>query len=120
MPRRKQMKKLDDMGYVRMGKKREHVIIWEQHFGSIPDGWVVHHIDEDRSNNKIENLQCMSKGAHQRLHKKRKPCSVCGKPSNARQLCIKHYTEWHRKTFGRGNAMPKHENRKIHMEKRDD
>lgn len=28
----------------------------------------VHHIDEDRTNNAIDNLMCMSPGDHQRLH----------------------------------------------------
>lgn len=104
--------RIDSVGYVpapigSRSKKREHVLIWEKHNKMVvPKGWVVHHINEDRTDNRIENLQAMTRGDHQRLHRKPKPqCVVCGRPQNARGLCNGHYTEWHRKTFGRGNKM---------------
>lgn len=34
-----------------------HRIIWEIHYGEIPEGLVIDHIDGDRSNNKIDNLR---------------------------------------------------------------
>ena len=43
----------------------------------------VHHIDEDKSNNNVNNLHCINKLLHQKLHKtiypKTKNCVVCGK-----------------------------------------
>ena len=39
---------------------RLHRVVWEFHFGVIPDGNHVHHADGDRANNQIENLQCIS------------------------------------------------------------
>jgi hypothetical protein len=37
-----------------------HRLIWEHVNGEIPEGKVIDHIDFDRSNNKIENLQCIT------------------------------------------------------------
>ena len=41
---------------------------WEAHHGAVPNGFVVHHDDEDRLNNAIENLACMTNAEHLRLH----------------------------------------------------
>jgi len=43
---------------VKLHKKKYYVhrIIWNLHFGTIPKKLVIHHIDEDSSNNKITNL----------------------------------------------------------------
>lgn len=45
-----------------------HRHVWERHNGPIPDGFDVHHIDHDRSNNDPENLVCLAKDEHTRLH----------------------------------------------------
>lgn len=34
----------------------------------IPKGFVVHHLDEDKTNNDLNNLSLMTNGAHARLH----------------------------------------------------
>lgn len=40
------------------GKKfRVHRLIWEMHFGSIPQGMFIDHIDANPGNNRIENLR---------------------------------------------------------------
>lgn len=40
------------------GKKlRAHRLIWEMHNGPIPDGYVVDHINQDPSDNRLENLR---------------------------------------------------------------
>jgi len=41
-----------------------HRAIWLDHFGSIPDKHHVHHIDSNRKNNRIENLQCLDGFTH--------------------------------------------------------
>ena len=47
----------------------------------------VHHIDEDKTNNSVENLQIMTMAEHQKLHKQiyepMKICIVCGKEYEA-------------------------------------
>ena len=43
----------------------------------------VHHLNEDKADNRVENLKCMTMLEHQRLHKQflseTKICEVCGK-----------------------------------------
>ena len=45
-----------------------HRYVWEKENGAIPDGFDIHHIDEQRSNNSIDNLECLSKSEHTRLY----------------------------------------------------
>lgn len=42
----------------------QHRIVWELHFGPIPEGSVIDHIDRDKSNNRIENLRCTSQSSN--------------------------------------------------------
>ena len=51
------------------GYAKEHVVVWEKHHGEIPKGSVIHHIDEDKQNNNIENLACVSKKDHDKLNR---------------------------------------------------
>jgi len=46
----------------------EHRLIYSLHNGRIPKNYVVHHKDGNKTNNNIENLQAMSKKAHNELH----------------------------------------------------
>lgn len=48
--------------------KRLHITVWRYHNGEVPKGYHVHHIDEDRTNNQIENLALMEAGMHSSLH----------------------------------------------------
>lgn len=49
----------------------EHVLVMEKHIGrKLNANEVVHHIDHDRGNNDISNLQLMTKSEHSRLHRK--------------------------------------------------
>ena len=36
---------------------RSHRVVWEMFNGPIPKGWVIDHIDQCRTNNRIENLR---------------------------------------------------------------
>ena len=38
-------------------RKRMHVYMWEYFNGPVPDGCHVHHMDEDKGNNSIENFR---------------------------------------------------------------
>jgi hypothetical protein len=50
------------------GRQLLHRDVWEYHNGSIPKGWDIHHIDNNRSNNAIENLECLPKPEHTRRY----------------------------------------------------
>ena len=45
-----------------------HRACWEAYWGMIPKGYVVHHVDGDKLNNEIENLQCMTRSEHSSYH----------------------------------------------------
>jgi len=45
-----------------------HRYIWECEVGAIPDGWDIHHIDNNRANNVINNLECLPKAEHTRKY----------------------------------------------------
>lgn len=45
-----------------------HRYVWEVEIGPIPEGWDIHHINEDKSDNRVENLECLSKAEHTRRY----------------------------------------------------
>lgn len=61
-------------GYLEITRGRHkgrglHVVIAEQHLGRrLRPNEVVHHIDEDKQNNNISNLQVMTRAEHARIH----------------------------------------------------
>lgn len=81
-------KKIDSNGYVQVyvgpkssdkcthtgrghynGSVREHILIMTEHLGRpLEKGEVVHHIDGDKTNNSIDNLQLMSVAEHNVCH----------------------------------------------------
>ena len=81
---------LDRNGYRMIGVTKfyeaEHRIIWKKHKGPIPEGMHVHHKDEDKLNNDIDNLELIDPITHRRLHCGHKlvddvwhkPCRSCG------------------------------------------
>ena len=77
-------------GYIRRregGRKQfEHRLVWEAHYGPLPDGMLIHHKDGDKTNNAIENLMAVTPKDHRRYHagcrimdgKWYKRCPRCG------------------------------------------
>lgn len=48
--------------------KRLHRYVWEQINGEIPKGYQIHHIDFNKDNNDISNLQLVSSSEHHKIH----------------------------------------------------
>lgn len=50
------------------GNLNEHQYVWEKNYGKIPNDWVIHHINHNKLDNRIENLQIMPSKEHAKLH----------------------------------------------------
>lgn len=47
------------------GYVKEHVLVWEEaHRQELPDGWVIHHLNGIKNDNRPENLSAMPNGNH--------------------------------------------------------
>jgi len=59
---------------VRVGRYKiaEHRHVWMKHNGPIPEGHVIHHINENHRDNRIENLQLLTFQEHMTIHKELK------------------------------------------------
>ena len=63
-----------------------HNIVWEEKYGKIPEGMQVHHIDGNKLNNDLSNLELVDSLTHKRKHSGcveingifYKPCRNCG------------------------------------------
>jgi hypothetical protein len=71
--------KLYKKGYYVISSKKEgfggiflHKLIFEDNFGKIPKGYLIHHIDSNKANNCIFNLQLMTPLEHSNTHNKGK------------------------------------------------
>ena len=63
---------IDRKGYRRISVNnklvREHILVWRHHKGPIPAGMEIHHKDENKLNNSIDNLELISNLAHRHIH----------------------------------------------------
>lgn len=68
----------NNKGYYRTSDNQLlHRKIWEEFYGQkIPDGYVIHHRDENPLNNDISNLQLMTHEEHLSHHHKGKPIHI--------------------------------------------
>lgn len=64
--------------------KLVHIWVWEQCRGLVPEGYVVHHINGDKADYRIENLALKTRKEHQEHHlgfpaiDGKKMCTKCG------------------------------------------
>lgn len=60
---------------------RAHVVWWLANGEPHPEGTALHHINENRTDDRIENLAVLPHGEHTRLHKPKRMrvCVTCGR-----------------------------------------
>jgi len=81
-----------------------HHVIWEENFGPIPKGYLVHHKDGNHSNNAQDNLQLVT-FSELRPHKPKLTCLKCDRPARSRGLCARHYSRLNFKERGDWRAI---------------
>ena len=50
------------------GWQRRARVVWVQHNGPIAPGYLIHHEDENKMNDVIDNLRCWTRQEHARHH----------------------------------------------------
>ena len=62
---------LNKYGYMYINKTPLHHLVWGNHYNKkVPKGYHIHHKDENKTNNDINNLQLISASEHAKLHAK--------------------------------------------------
>jgi len=69
------------------GYAYEHLIVWLSAGRSAPaPGEVIHHKDEDKTNNQLDNLELVTRGEHNKIHNHRRGDRSGPQPGGARLL----------------------------------
>ena len=95
--------KINNSGYYVITSRKEgyhkkllHRLIYEKYIGEIPDGFIVHHLDENKLNNNLDNLVLMDVNEHRSYHMTGEKNPQYGKISPFRG---KHHSEETKKKF---------------------
>jgi hypothetical protein len=97
-------------GYRIYAGKMEHIAIVERVMGKrLPKGAVIHHVNENRADNRHTNLVVCSRAFHQVIHARTraydecghadwKKCQYCGKYDDPSKMYVapNHPHSWHR------------------------
>ena len=101
---------LSSQGYYESSKGngiKLHRYLWEKNNGKIPKGFLIHHINGDKTDNRIKNLELVKWGVHTSEHNKKRwknganigkqrqsfVCKNkdCSRLPKAKGLCTMHY-----------------------------
>lgn len=83
-----------DNRYLRFNGILYHREIYSEHFGEIPKGYLVHHVNDNTLDNHIGNLELVTRAEHNRIHRPRLGyrapiqivCKVCGNPRTDNEI----------------------------------
>ena len=97
----------------------EHRLVWEAAHGPMLDGHQIHHINHDRTDNRLENLECVDPQTHKRLHAGHrwidgawvKTCTGCGLEQPESEFPTKCYRDGVRLTRGNCRTCERDRNR---------
>ncbi|MBM6728322.1 HNH endonuclease signature motif containing protein [Limosilactobacillus ingluviei] len=108
-------RKDDKSGYylstkkIGVSRKRLHIYVWEKHHGSIPKGMEINHIDENKDNNEISNLECLTRSQHLAYHKKHDYERMVPKwKKNLENFARPKAAAWHKSKEGRASVSQSH------------
>lgn len=71
-PFTKEMIKINGDGRRCVGCKSIYIFVWELFVDVAPEGFVIHHTDFNKLNDRLDNLVCISKAEHNTIHWKGK------------------------------------------------
>lgn len=72
----------DGYGYLLFDLQKEksrkvHILVYKTFVGDIPYGYEIHHKNHNRQDNRLENLECITKEEHTLLHKGDRKKALC-------------------------------------------
>lgn len=86
---------------IRISRDRKHIgskplfhVVYEIFVGEIPDGYVIHHIDENKLNDSLDNLELMLDEDHRRWHAKHRSKETLEKLSDTMKTLKKGVPNW--------------------------
>lgn len=83
-------------------RERLHCYVWRYNNGAIPKGFHVHHANEDKGNNDIENLRCIKGRTHTKYHSSKKAVEnyedICKK---LLERAVPKAAQWHGTAAGK-------------------
>ena len=78
-----------------------HRYVWEFYNGEIPKGYIVHHKDKDKTNNDLDNLECLPNREHSTMHGKNKTPEQHRRDVETLAKAREKAVEWHKSEAGR-------------------
>lgn len=68
--------RINNCGYpcvrTKQGYRSLHRLVWTQHYNHrVPEGYEIHHLNADKKDFRIQNLQCVRSDLHRRFHQQK-------------------------------------------------
>ena len=70
--------------------KLEHRAVWEEYHGKIPKDHFIHHINGNKLDNRIENLECLSRIEHGKTHRIPNRKRICFSSGSVKIIKLLH------------------------------